>query len=224
MRPYFAKGGVTLYHADCRQVLPTLAEGSVDLVLTDPAYPKEYDHVWDVLAGEAPRTMRDGASLITLCGHYQLPRVVTALSAGLRYHWLCILPNAAGINPIMHGYGVKVNFKPAVWFVKGRFRPCRVMDDRLDRVGNWAKNLHEWGQPVCYAPVVKLTGDGGMILDPFAGSGTTLLAAYQLGRRAIGVEIEEGHCETVARRLEQDYLPFAPEPAPSQAEFFVGAE
>jgi hypothetical protein len=210
MKPYYEHGGITIYHGDCREVLPLL--NGAQLVMTDPPYPQQFAHIWDFLT-VAHNAMLEGASLLTYCGHYQLPLVFRhAAESQLRFNWLCIQPNADGINPTMHGLHVKVNFKPVLWFTKGHPRVDGVMDDRLDRIGkDWAKALHKWAQPICPLPILKLTRVNEIVLDPFMGSGTTLVAAKQLSRKAIGIELEEKYCEIAARRLSQEVFEFAPQ-------------
>ncbi len=93
-----------------------------------------------------------------------------------------------------------------VWGTNG---PCRNRDDAGPFVGchhipNDLKDKHHiTGKPVkLMAELVKVAPVGETILDPFAGSGTTLLAARQAGRKAIGIERERSYCEITARRLQ----------------------
>lgn len=195
-------GNATLYLANCLDVFPLLEVESIDAIVTDPPYAKQFDYVWDILADQTPRLLKSGGHLLTLCGHYQLPRVMEALSRNLNYHWLCILRNAGGITPIMHGYGVKVNFKPCLWYTKGKRAKHLIMDDDLARGGiKWSKELHKWNQPVVFGPIVKLVSEGGIVLDPFMGSGTNGVACIQTGRKFIGVEISLDYFQTAVDRI-----------------------
>ena len=100
------------------------------------------------------------------------------------------------------------------------------LDDSVPRFDVWSYRTvppFECKHP-CEKPIKMLsdmiqaaTRNRAIILDPFMGSGTTLVAAKQLGRRAIGIEIEEKYCDIAVKRLAQEMLPFAePEPQPEQ--------
>jgi len=204
------KDGVCLIHSDCRDVLPLLESGSVDLVLTDPPYPKEFDHVWDALP-LCYQSMRDGAYLVTFLGHYQLPRVLDACRRTLDYVWCVTLPN--NNQPIMHGYKVKCCWKPCLVFSKGKPKANRIWYDNFGlrtKTKAWqeSQSLHKWGQSesLLWEPLDAFGNEGGVTLDPFAGSGTTGRACKDLGRKCIMVEIEERYCEIAANRLRQEVL------------------
>lgn len=206
MKPYYEDESVTLWHGDAREILAELPEGSVDLVLTDPPYPAEFLPLYGVLGEQSARLLRSGGHLVSLCGHYQVPDVFDLIHPHLRYWWLGGMSHTS--KQRLPGKWVAAAWKPAVWYVKDRRLagdvecPVDLMPSSKD------KGSHEWGQGIEWFNhwITRLTKPDDLVLDPFAGSGTTLRAAKDNGRRAIGIEIDERHCETVARRLAQDVL------------------
>lgn len=223
--PYYQSERVTLFHGDCLQIIPHLS--GVDAVVTDPPYPMEFDHVWDHLA-KVSRLIERGF-LVTLCGHYQMARVVDAIrSEGMEWYWPCVVSNRN--QPIMHGFKVKVTYKPCPVFRRGDVRPTRYYEDDLAilcRGHDWdeAQQVHKWGQAVLpFRNAVEVfCPTEGTVLDPFCGSGTTGVACVQAGRRFVGIELDEKHCETAARRIqeaEQAFALFEPAKPEQQGEIF----
>jgi hypothetical protein len=178
------------------------------MILTDPPYSKEFEHLYEVLADGAARLLKPGKSLLTLLGHYQLPAVMAAFDGKLRYNWLCIQRNS-GAMPRMFGRRAMVAFKPLLWYSQGAIERGPLMSDELSYVSKGItarKALHAWGQPPLYLPIMRLSAPEDIVLDPFMGSGTNLYVAKDLGRRAIGIEIDEAHCERAALRCSQEVL------------------
>jgi site-specific DNA-methyltransferase (adenine-specific) len=204
-------GAAELWLGDCREVLPTL--GHVDAVVTDPPYHREHLPLYGLAAEHAARLLPPGGSFLALCGQHAVGQVIADCERHLRFWWLCgMRHNSLARLP---GKWVCVTWKPAVWFVKESRRAGDTNCPMDLRDGGGAdKEFHEWGQPVPWFRywIDALSDEGGTILDPFMGSGTTGVACARLGRRFVGVEIEERYFDIACRRIEQ---------AQRQADLFV---
>jgi hypothetical protein len=212
VKPYYEHGGITIYHGDSREVLPALPRAAV--VLTDPPWPAKTD----IVQG-CTRALELWAEIVPLlnCDRLLLWLACTAdprawLRGGLDhlpYQRTVILRRAIpGYYgrilmdcEVIHVLGSHPSSKPGRRVIPGGLSITyqandRTMDHRCPRsqkAANWL--VHWWSDAE------------DLIVDPFMGSGTSLVAAKREGRSAIGIEVEERYCELAAKRLQQEMLP-----------------
>ncbi len=209
MKPYYedAASGITIYHGDCREILPTLPK--VDLVLTDPPYGINFDtdytrftsgfdvqrKVHKPVHGDGyefdptpwlkfPHVILWGAN----CYGSKLPRGSLLVWDKRHRNGTAFLADAE-VAWMNHGYGVYIYSQ--TWQGCLRSEPIQHPTQKPTSLMCWC---------------IGKAATEGLILDPFMGSGTTLVAAKRLGRRAIGIEIEERYCEIAVERLRQQTL------------------
>lgn len=192
-----------LHIGDFRELATSIPDASVDLIFTDPPYDRDSIPLFGDLGAIAARILKPGGSLICYCGQIQLPEVLPLLSAHLRYWWTCACIHSGGANQ-MHEYGIKNQWKPMLWFVKeSRGDKLTFIDDAVS--GGIEKSHHEWQQAESEAAyfIGRLTQNLGLVVDPFAGGGTTCVAAERLGRRWLGYEIDAGHAARAGHRIDE---------------------
>ncbi len=193
MKAYYNEGGITIYHGDCREILPEVWFG-VDLVLTDPPYPDyfvdEYRYHEGVLDGIASIHCRQ---LVCWSGRAEFPLSYTAV-----HIW--------NKNPSNHGAQYERVFERNGGKHQKVFTYYMVNSTVAAQMTGDVFNEHPSQKPIRLMSALVAHGGGSLLLDPFMGSGTTLVAARSMGRRAIGIEIEERYCEIAAKRLSQGVL------------------
>jgi len=214
LHPYYhdEQYGITIYHGDCRDILPHL--DPVDLVLTDPPYGMEY--LSNYYKGGNPHAKIIGDSdypldVLEAC----IKKASNAVFSFCRWENLKDMPkpksfivwvkNNWSAGDLIHEYGRQwegIAFYPQDGH-EFNGRPSDIIDTR--RIPP-TKLLHPTEKPISVIIALLKTNAGDTILDPFMGSGTTLVAAKQLGRKAIGIEIEQKYCDIAIDRLRQGVL------------------
>jgi len=209
-----------IIRGDCIEVMRDMPTGSVDFVLTDPPYIAHYrdrsgrsvanddNGAWLAPAfREAARVLKDNRFCVSFYGWPQADRFLAA--------W-----RDAGLRPVGHLVWVKFyhsNREPrflkyrheaAYLLAKGSPRPTRVINDVLawEYSGN---RLHPTEKAVGTMGLLieSYSRPGDTVLDPFAGSGTSAVAARELGRHYIGIELDPRHAETARMRLAAKVAP-----------------
>jgi DNA modification methylase len=258
MKPYYQDEAVTIYHGDCRDVLPGIAP--VGLVVTSPPYAQQRTYTfdagqfdWDVVVPVALASVPlipDGQLLVNLGLVHRDGEVVTYWDSLVRrmreaghrlfgwytwdqgfalagdwngrfapsHEWIFHFnrqakrpnktkPCDSGSKRISGTFRKADGSLRALTGVGDRVNDMKIPDSviRTKRARGSDLNEHPAVYPVAFAAELVSAFDG-TVLDLFMGSGTTLRAAKDLGRRAIGIEIEERYCEIAAKRMAQEVL------------------
>ena len=192
-----------LHLAPCIDALSDLAAGSVDWIITDPPYPREYLPVYDDLARIAEHSLKDGGSLLCMIGQSFVPEIINALTARLKYHWIVAYLTPGGQAVQVWDRRANTFWKPVLWFVKGNYAGSWVGDAVTSKPNDNDKEHHHWGQSKSgmFDLTRRFVRPGDTILDPFMGGGTTGVVANALGCRFIGYEIEQNAFNESAARL-----------------------
>ena len=221
MKPYYQDSAVTIYHGDCREVLPSV--GRYELMLTDPPY-EIHAGAGGGCFGNRDHLVKTGGftdggvnfdfldsveNWFCFCSRLQLPELI--MRAKVRARWNLLTWCKPNPVPTCNN-----KYLPDVEYIVHAFTGGRLFGDMavkssfmLHPCGN-KETAHPNEKPL---PLVnKLVSLGTMagetVVDPFAGSGTTGRAAKDLGRKAVLIEREEKYCEIAARRMGQEVLCF----------------
>ena len=233
VQPYYDEGGITIYRGDCRDVAESLVPASVDLLLTDPPYGMAFVSGWTA-AKQTVRSdgVRQGVRVVRGAANDLEAAYGPDMHALVFCHWeswpdfydsLCHLfpirnaliwaKGGGGMGDLRHEYAK--DYEVILFGARSRVRA--LVGKRVGAVISGHRRVPPTQRHVPFQKPVGLLRElierhcpeGGLVLDPFMGSGSTLVAAAMSGRRAIGIELDEGLCEIAVKRLAQETLGLA---------------
>lgn len=217
MQPFYTDDFVTLFHAKAEEVLPTLEPSDVALVLTDPPYG----------VGERTDRRSKGRSHSAVSYDFQpvygddrpfdpshLFRFSRLVLFGANHFAQMLPPSPSWIVWDKRAGGTPDDNADCEMAWTNIGGPARLYTHlwrgMIKASERTERRTHPTQKPVALmARIIETyTNPGDLILDPYAGSGAVLVAAKQLGRRAIGCEIEVQYCKAAALRLAQESMQF----------------
>jgi site-specific DNA-methyltransferase (adenine-specific) len=255
--PYYQDDSCTIYHGDCLEILPTLADQSIDLVLADPPYGTTACK-WDSIIPFAPmwkqlnRIIMSNSAIVMTASQPFTSALVMSNPDMFKHEWVWIKNRGSNFaNTVREPMK---EHESVIIFSRGKWTYNKQMQERADsgksraayKVGHndqhrdgtrqfegrghhdiselrvpssWQKfniasgkekTKHPTQKPVLLFEyfIKTYSNSGEMVLDFALGSGTTLVSAKNMGRKAIGIELEEKYCEIAAERLQQEYMQF----------------
>ena len=222
MSVYYQDEHVTLYHGDAIETLQGMKDGSVDTLVTDPPYflPAAHysvrsgsfrslsdlsmlEHFFRDTFAESARVLRSTGTGYIFCDGQSYPAFYAVGYA----HFHRLRPLIWDKQVSINGYDWRHQHELILYVTmpEAPRTPTGDGDVLRERAVPIGDRDHLAQKPVSLLQklIDKTCPEGGVVLEPFAGSGSTLIAAQQLGRKAIGIEAEERYCEVAAKRLER---------------------
>lgn len=198
IKPYYSDALVTLYLGDCREVLQALGQ-CADVSFCDPPWGVKkatWDDAFDLGIVEACARSTRSVMAVTpgISNLLSLPRTIE----GMLYRWAL---SVRIMNSRMRGALGFGNWIACALFARGESSVYACAQDCTDIVIRGHMADHPDPKPIDAMRWILARLPKGSVLDPSCGSGTTLVAARESGRKAIGIELDERHCETAAIRL-----------------------
>lgn len=222
MTPYYEDEWVTLYHGDCLDVLPEV-DSVVELVVTDPPYFQPAQHYVPARGVKPIRSLGDTSVLLHAFRAWaeQIDRVLSpegtayVFCDGQSYPVTFNAFYSLGkVRPLIwdkvtsfNGYTWRHGHELIAWVERPDAPRIPTGDGDIirERAVRSSLRSHPAEKPVPLL-VRLIDKHAGCVLDPFAGSGASLYAARSLGRKSVGIEIEERYCEMIADRMSQGAL------------------
>ena len=222
IKPYYERNGFAVFHGDCLEVLSGLGQDFINLVWTDVPYSTtetgiEFDDEYRQFMlnrfSAVATTMRDRTPLLLCCSPPQIFLFKEVMdNTGLTYKGLHAWCCRASFYPTSFW---NPSWEPLLLYGKGKLTTL-VKEGGIEDVNYNDSSVftrprgsgHPGEKPLGLIKkyIIATTKPGDIILDPFAGTGTTLRAAKDLGRKAIGIELNEKYCEMIALKLAQETL------------------
>ena len=184
---------IHLFTADIAVAAQHVEAESVDFIVTDPPYPREFLPVYDDLAVFAQHSLKPGGSLLCMVGESYLPEIIEKLATKLKYHWTISYLTPGGQATQLFDRKVNTFWKPVLWFTKGDYGGDWIGDVAGSKANDNDKRHHHWGQSESgmHDLMERFLYPNMTVCDPFLGGGTTGLVALSLGCRFIGCDIDE---------------------------------
>jgi len=216
-KPYYedVASGITIYNADCRDIIPQLPE--VPVIITDPVWPdnKVFKNINPEKLFSQTMKIIKCKRLVVQLGCDSDPRFLRSIPKNLKYVRSIVLEYARPSykGRILYTGDIAYIFGSIPAYERKKLIPGRYVSSKVDNhfIRQASKNEKDKSthptprrlQHVVY--LVDLFGEE-IIVDPFMGSGTTLVAAKHLGYNAIGIEISKEYCDIAVNRLRQGVI------------------